>query len=132
VAIHTPIGKEAQAKSLELILDIFKEDLASAKDAESKIEAGVLPHPARQGEQGRPVDGHLGRVGAGDKVRGGEQVEEHFAAHPAAPAHHFVFHHGDVRRGSAERGRAQAEKEQGDFAQARPRNWRGMVHRTLP
>ena len=42
------------------------------------------------------VDRHLGRVRAGDEVRGAEQVEELLAGQPAAAAHHLVLHHGDV------------------------------------
>jgi hypothetical protein len=63
------------------------------------------------------VDGQLAGAGAGDQIACAEQVEEFLAREPAAAAHEFVFHDGDVRGGSTEGGDAEPQKEGGEFAE---------------
>jgi hypothetical protein len=48
---HPVPGKDAQAKSLELILDIFKEDLQNAKDAESRSK--LAAYLMQQGKESK-------------------------------------------------------------------------------
>ena len=75
------------------------------------------PRPA--GTVPADVDGHLGRVGAGDQVGRPEQVEELGLREPAPAADDLMLHQGDVRRRAAEGGRPQAEEQPGQLAQRR-------------
>jgi len=65
------------------------------------------------------VDRHFGGVGAGDQVRGAEQVEVLRFGEPPAAADDLVVIEGDVRGGSAKGREAEAEEERDDFKQRR-------------
>lgn len=69
------------------------------------------------GTQAADINGHLGRVGSGDQVRGAQKIEEVGARQPAAAGDHLFLHHADVDRRTAERGHAQPEIENSQFQQ---------------
>ncbi len=63
------------------------------------------------------MDGHLGRVRAGDEVGGGQEIEKLGVRHPPSTVDDLVPHHGDVGGWTAERGDPQPKEEQDEFAQ---------------
>ena len=71
------------------------------------------PQPARAHET--DVHCHLGGVGSGDEVGGGEQVEESLVAQPLAAPDEFIAEHADMRGGTAKGGEAEFEKCRKDF-----------------
>jgi hypothetical protein len=73
------------------------------------------PRPARPPVA--DVDRQLGRVRAGDEIRGPEEIDELLAGEPAAPPHRLLLHHGDVGRRTAEGHRAEPQEEQRHLAQ---------------
>src|SRR4030095_489805 len=68
------------------------------------------PRPSRP--PAPDVNGHLGRIRAGDQIRRAEQVEKLVARKPAASPDDLILHHRDVRRRAPERDHAQLEKEE--------------------
>ena len=74
--------------------------------------------PPEAGAQEAEVDCQLRRVGAGDEVDQGDQVEEPLAADPPAPPDDLVLHQRDMRRRPAEGGEAEASEHERDLAKA--------------
>ena len=70
------------------------------------------------------MDGHLGRIGAGDQVGCSEQVEEGLVIHPSAAPDDLVTHDGDMGRRPAEGREPEPEKEGDDLSQA---SWGGSL-----
>src|SRR5262245_25153193 len=58
------------------------------------------------------VNGHLGRIRAGDQIRRAEQIEKLVVRKPAASPDDLILDHRDVRRRAAERDHAQLEEEE--------------------
>jgi hypothetical protein len=63
------------------------------------------------------MDRHLRRIGAGDQVRGAEQVEKFLPGEPLAPPRYFLFHHVDMSGRPSESNGAQLEKKPRQFGQ---------------
>ena len=82
------------------------QDEAGAGEEQPESAAASIPEMNR----------HLGRVGAGNQVGRGEQIEKVGVGQPPPPLDDLVPHHRDVRGRSAEGGHPQAQKQAGQLA----------------
>src|SRR5262249_56145752 len=64
------------------------------------------------------VGGGVGGVGGGDRVGGGDQIEELGVGEPLPPPHARLLHQRDVRRGATERRRAEPAEHASELAES--------------